>query len=139
MSDSFLDSNILIYLFDQDPSSSKRHVARRLLEDAIDGEGAISFQVIQELLNVLTRPPSPIATDAEAEEFTRDTLSVLLRVLPSLELYASALRIKSRYHYGFYDSLIIAAALEAGCTRLYSEDLQHGQRIESLTITNPFI
>ena len=38
----------------------------------------------------------------------------------------------------FYDSLIVAAALEAGCTRLLSEDLQHGQQIEGLTIENPF-
>jgi predicted nucleic acid-binding protein len=42
------------------------------------------------------------------------------------------------YTYGFCDVLIIAAALDAGCTRLYSEALQHGQRIESLVIENPF-
>ena len=43
-----------------------------------------------------------------------------------------------RFGFSFYDSLIVAAALEAGCTRLYSEDLQHGQRIQNLTIENPF-
>lgn len=47
--------------------------------------------------------------------------------------------IRSRYHYGFYDSLIVAAALEAGCARLSTEDLQHGQKIEGLLIENPFL
>jgi predicted nucleic acid-binding protein len=56
-----------------------------------------------------------------------------------IRLYQRALDIQARYHFGFYDALIIAAALEAGCTRLYSEDLQHGQRIERLTIENPFL
>ena len=46
--------------------------------------------------------------------------------------------IRARWRYGFYDSLVIAAALAAGCARLLSEDLQHGQRIESLTIVDPF-
>jgi predicted nucleic acid-binding protein len=49
-----------------------------------------------------------------------------------------ALDLQTRYRYGFYDSLVIAAALDAGCTRLYSEDLQDGQRIEGLTVENPF-
>jgi predicted nucleic acid-binding protein len=56
-----------------------------------------------------------------------------------IRLYQRALDIQARYHYGFYGALIIAAALEAGCTRLYSEDLQHGQLIERLTIENPFL
>ena len=56
-----------------------------------------------------------------------------------IRLYKRALDIQARYHFGFYDALIIAAALEAGCSRLYSEDLQHGQRIERLTIENPFL
>jgi predicted nucleic acid-binding protein len=58
--------------------------------------------------------------------------------MPSTALYIRAVEVRTRYRYSFYDSLIIAAALEAGCTRLYSEDLQHGQRIERLTIVNPF-
>jgi predicted nucleic acid-binding protein len=46
--------------------------------------------------------------------------------------------VKERYRFSFYDSLIIAAALEAGCNTLYSEDLQHNQKVEWLTIINPF-
>jgi len=62
----------------------------------------------------------------------------LLRVSAGLEIYQHSLDIHARYRYGFYDSLIIAAAIDAGCTRLYSEDLQHGQRIGPLAIENPF-
>ena len=59
--------------------------------------------------------------------------------MPSHALYRRALEIQARYRYGFYDSLIIAAALEAGCQRLLSEDMQHGQQIEHLRIVNPFL
>ena len=61
---------------------------------------------------------------------------------PSLALYNSAKRhtvSKQLYGFSFYDSLIVAAALEAGCSRLYTEDMQHGQQIHSLTIQNPFL
>ena len=58
---------------------------------------------------------------------------------PTAALYQSAVSFQSRYGFSFYDSLIVAAALEAGCTRLYSEDLQHGQQIQRLTILNPFV
>ena len=58
--------------------------------------------------------------------------------MPTRALYQRALDLQTRYQFRFYDALIVAAALAAGCTRLYSEDLQHGQRIEGLTIVNPF-
>ena len=60
------------------------------------------------------------------------------QILPTPELYRSGLRVQARYGYRFYDSLVVAAALQAGCTTLYSEDMQDGQRIEGLTIRNPF-
>ena len=63
----------------------------------------------------------------------------IVRLPASLSLYRRALDIQARYRYGFYDSLIVAAALDAGCTRLYSEDLQDGQKIEALTIENPLL
>jgi predicted nucleic acid-binding protein len=63
----------------------------------------------------------------------------LWRIMPSQALYGRALELQARYKFSFFDSLIIAAALAGGCTRLYSEDLQHGQRIEHLVIENPFL
>ena len=63
----------------------------------------------------------------------------LWSVMPSTRLYRHALDVRERYRFSFYDSLIVAAALEAGCTRLLSEDLQDGQVIEGLRIENPFL
>jgi predicted nucleic acid-binding protein len=67
-----------------------------------------------------------------------NVLEPLFRVPASIPLYKRALGVQARYGYSFYDSLIVAAALDAGCNRLYSEDMQDGQRIEGLTIENPF-
>lgn len=138
MSVDFLDSNVLVYLIDE-TDAAKHAVARDLVEEAlIDGTGVISFQVVQETLNVLTRKLKVIARAEDASTFMQHTLVPLWRVQPSPALYASALDIQQRQRFGFYDSLVIAAALQAGCRRLLSEDLQHGQRIGGLRVENPF-
>jgi predicted nucleic acid-binding protein len=54
-------------------------------------------------------------------------------------LYERCLQVQQRWKFSFYDALIVAAALDAGCTRLISEDLQHDQRIDRLRIENPFV
>jgi len=130
----FLDANVILYSFSLEPR--EREIAEIRVQDALDGNGTISFQVVQEVLNVLIR--RNWADGRERLTLLQDVLVPLWTVMPSQELYELALTTQSRYRYSFYDSLIIAAALEAGCSRLYSEDLQHGQRIEGLTITNPF-
>jgi predicted nucleic acid-binding protein len=138
MSVDFFDSNVFIYLFDN-VNAKKRGIASALVTAAVRDTGAcISFQVVQETLRVLTEKlPQPADADA-ARIFFQHTLQPLWRVMPSAKLYGEALHIKERWKYSFYDALIIAAALEAGCKRLLSEDLQHGQRIEGLRIENPF-
>ena len=134
----FLDSNILVYLFD--PADARRKgIAEQLVYGAHhEGTAIVSFQVVQETLNVLTRKLKPPMSRADAHRALQNVLAPLWRVQPSAALYARALDLQERYKFGFYDSLIVAAALEAGCTRLLSEDLQHGQRIDGLTIKNPF-
>lgn len=134
----FLDSNVLVYLFD-DRDAGRSEVARQLVSAALrNGGSLISHQVVQETLNTLTRKlPKPVAPADAARIFDR-VLAPLWRISPSASMYRRALEIQGRLRFGFYDSLIVAAALESGCTRLYSEDLQHGQRIEGLTIENPF-
>jgi predicted nucleic acid-binding protein len=62
----------------------------------------------------------------------------LLSVHSSQTLFFLALRTQERYRISWYDSLIVAAAIEADCSILYSEDLQHGQRFESTRVKNPF-
>ncbi len=134
----FFDSNILVYLFDtRDPR--RNAIASELIARARrDGNGVISFQVVQETLNVLVRRLDPPLSLTEKRKLLNNVLVPLWRIHPSPALYARGLEIQERYGYAFYDSLILAAALQAGCTRVLSEDMQHGQQIETLVIENPF-
>jgi predicted nucleic acid-binding protein len=136
--ESFLDSNIFIYTFDE-VAPEKQQIAQERIRAALkDGSGVISYQVVQEVLNVLTRKLPHAMNAGDATRYLATTLEPLWRVQPSAELFRAGLAVQSRYGFGFYDALIIAAALSAGCARLYSEDLQHGQRIEGLVIEDPF-
>ena len=137
--DAFIDSNIFVYLFDS-TNPDKRYQAEKLIADALQmGNTCISYQVVQEILNVITTKLRVNATAEQASTFLIDALIPLWKINPTRELYLRSLSIQSRYRYSFYDSLIITAALEADCKTLYSEDMQHGQRIEQLIIKNPFL
>jgi predicted nucleic acid-binding protein len=136
MSVSFLDSNILLYLFEKQ-ELDKQAIANKFVEDAfVNGSSVISFQVVQECLNMLTRKLK--LSPENVRRFMSTYLLPLWQIMPSQTLYTRALTVQMQTNYNFYDSLIIAAALEAGCTTLYTEDLQHNQQIQTLTIKNPF-
>lgn len=134
----FFDSNVLIYTFDtRDPRRCA--IAQGLLARAQREHSAIiSAQVVQETLNVLGRRLTPPMSAADARKVLDHILVPLWRIHPSTALYARGLDIQERYGFSFYDSLIVAAALEGGCTRLLTEDMQHGQQIEGLRVENPF-
>ncbi|MDQ6639326.1 MAG: PIN domain-containing protein [Pseudomonadota bacterium] len=134
----FLDTNILVYSVDTS-SAVKRETAQAIVIEALTSQSAIvSFQVVQEALQVITRRARTIANSKDAGSFFDDILVPLWRVQPSRELYRKALEVQDKHRFAFYDSLVIAAALLAGCRRLLTEDFQHGQRIEGLRIENPF-
>jgi len=136
--DLFIDTNVFVYQLDtRDPR--KHAIADAIVGAALANANAcISFQVIQECLNTVLRK-AEIALDAAATRLYLETVLVPLQhIASSVALYRSALDLQQRWTYSFYDALIVAAALEAGCRRLLSEDLQHGQRIGSLRIENPF-
>ncbi|MDA3951779.1 MAG: PIN domain-containing protein [Spirochaeta sp.] len=138
MSVDFIDSNVFVYLFDTE-DHKRNEIARTIVEDAIRaGSGVISHQVVQEVLNVTTHKMEHPLTGEDALGLLDTVLFPLWRVYPSQELYRRTLEIKTRYRFGLYDSLIVAAALESGCFRLLTEDLQNGQTIGALTIVNPF-
>jgi predicted nucleic acid-binding protein len=139
MSDkAFIDTNIFAYSFDQ-TDSDKKEKAKTLIEELLEnGSGVISYQVVQEFINVSYRKFSSPMSPRELERFIDNILSHLWKVYASQELIYSAIGIKEQYKYSFYNSLIIAAALEAGCSILYSEDLQHKQKIYSVQIIDPF-
>ncbi|MBN1999548.1 PIN domain-containing protein [candidate division KSB1 bacterium] len=135
----FLDTNIFVYAFD-DTNTVKQQKSNQLIKTALtDQVGCISYQVIQEFVNVSTRKFTVPLSIPDCRRYFEKVLMPLCRIFTSIELFHDGLDIMQRWQYSFYDSLIIAAALQAGCSNLYSEDLQHGQKIKSLVISNPFI
>ena len=134
--DFFLDTNVFVYMFDE-TDDPKRTSAENLVQQALEErEGCISYQVVQETVNVLSGKLN--ASPHQVRRIFEHVLLPLWRVNPSERLYHRSLDLQSRYRYGFYDSLIVAAALESGCKILYTEDLHQGQQVDDLTIRNPF-
>ena len=137
--ENFLDSNIFVYLFERTEEEKYLRANDLVLDSMNNRTGCISYQVVQETLNVIGRRTG--VNSQRVGQFLDEILIPMWRInliVPTPELYRRGLGIRARYGYGFYDSLIVAAALGAGCTTLYSEDMQDGQRIQGLTIRNPF-
>ena len=134
----FIDTNIFVYTFD-DRFPSKKSRALALIQEALEsGRGMISYQVVQEFLNVAGKKFKIPLSVLDRRLYLEKVLNPLCEVFPSTEFYQRGIDISDRYGYSFYDSLIITAALNSKCTILYSEDMQTGQNIERLTIVNPF-
>lgn len=139
MSAEFLpDSNVLLYSLDL-RVPAKRAVALTLLDRALVGRrGVISWQVVQEFLNVVLHKPAGLEPPEDLPEFLDRVLGPLCHVWPSVPLWRTTLGIQRESGYRLYDSLVVAGALEAGVDTLHSEDLQDGRRFGRLTIVNPF-
>ena len=127
----FFDSNILIYAYSTD-------VRRDRALTAIADGGVISVQVLNEFTNVLRKKQKQGWPVIEAALH-----SVRFRfpdIVPlTVDTHAAALGLARENGLAFYDALIVASAIEAGCNTLYSEDMQHKRSIGALTIRNPFI
>ena len=134
----FIDTNVFVYHLDR--SDKRKHrIAEDIVRDALANDRAcISFQVVQEWLNTALRKAVVPLAPAQARSYLDVVLLPLMKVTPSGALYHRALDVQQRWQFGFYDSLVVASALSAGCTRLLTEDLQHGQQIDTLTVHNPF-
>ncbi len=128
---SFFDTNILVYAFAQ---NDPRAVAAEAL---LAGGGVVSVQVLNEFTAVAVRKLG-MSWDEVLESLAAIRVLCPSSLPLTLATHEAGLRIARQYGYRIYDALIIAAALEAGCQVLLSEDLQHGQMIEGLTIRNPF-
>jgi predicted nucleic acid-binding protein len=97
----------------------------------------ISVQVLNEFTNVLRRK---LGRDwNEIEEAIEDIRAVLAPARPvTIDTHASAVTLSREHGFSFYDALIVASAVEAGCDLLLSEDLQHGRTVAGVAIQNPF-
>jgi len=134
----FLDTNIFVYSFDEkDPI--KRQKARTIIREALKSQtGVISFQVIQEFLNLATKKFSVALSFEDLNDYLRTVLFPLCDTSPTEDLYQYALELHRAHHFSFYDSLILAAAAKNNCKMIYTEDLQEGQVVAGVKIQNPF-
>jgi len=128
----FFDTNVLVYAIGQ--NEARTPAAEALLSSG----GVVSVHVLNELVSVARRK-----LGMSWDEVT-EALAAIRTVCPSpvpitIETHEAALRIAVEYGYHIYDALVAAAALQANCTTLYSEDLQDGQVIDGrITVRNPF-
>jgi predicted nucleic acid-binding protein len=128
--DVFFDTNVLLYLISEDITKADR------AETLLALGGVISVQVLNELAAVALRK--------QAVDFTElrqilATIRAVCAVKPvDIETHELGLNLAERHHFSIYDGLIVAAALRAGCSLLYTEDLHDGQMVEQLTIRDPF-
>ena len=133
----FLDSNILVYAYDRD-QPQKQALAQTLLISGIENETSVeSAQVLSEFFTVATRRiPAPFSID-QAEEIIN-----LVGTLPVVELDFSlvcrAISTHRQYGISYWDSLIVAAAERARCSRIISEDMNTGQSYHGIVAVNPF-
>jgi predicted nucleic acid-binding protein len=127
----FFDTNILVYA---QQTGVKADRARALLA----GGGRLSVQVLNEFTAVSRRKQGK-----EWREIGEAISDLLVLVEPplalTLDLHAAARALAEDHGLSFYDALIVASAVEAGCDVLYSEDMQDGRTIGGLVIANPFL
>ena len=134
----FLDTNVFVYSFD-DRAPRKRQKAQALIEEALaDRRGMISFQVVQEFLNVALKKFQRPLSIPEGKHYLDRVLSPLCEIFPSISLYRLSLDVKEDIGLSFYDALIVASALQGGCLTIYSEDLPAGKSVSGVTVRNPF-
>jgi predicted nucleic acid-binding protein len=127
----FFDTNILVYA-QQDGEKAER--SRVLLSDG----GKLSVQVLNEFVAVARRKQNK--NWREIAEAIADVLVLVDQPLAlSFDLHVAARALAETSQLSFYDALIVASAIEASCSTLYSEDMQHGRTIGNLTIRNPFV
>ena len=135
----FLDTNIFVYTFDLQAKKKAKRAENLIAEALASGAGMISYQVAQEFISVARRPFRTPMSFEQIERYWHTTLRPLLLVHSSPGLIISALDVARRDQISWYDSLIVAAAIQGDCAVLYSEDMQHGRRFGDCVVHNPFL
>jgi predicted nucleic acid-binding protein len=135
----FLDTNIFVYAF-LVSEPRKRAKAVELIETSLgSGTGCISYQVVQEFANLARKKFATKLNSEDCRAFIDAAMQPLNRVASSTALMHTALDLQDELIYSFYDCVMLAAALQAGSSTLYTEDLQHWQLVRgTLRVVNPF-
>lgn len=131
----FFDSNVLVYTDDDDAPAKKAKALELYAACRREGSGVVSTQVLQEYFVAATRK---LGLDAALARRKTELFGRLQLVPIGLDHILAAIDLHRLHALSFWDALIVRAALAAGCTRLYSEDLQDGWRLDGLEVVNPF-
>ena len=137
----FIDTNIWIYgiVESKDPSEKeKRGSVLQLLETIVTrNELVVSTQILNECHWNLTKKFG--YSDTEVFNRIQKNIIQICTVMDiTQKTYSDSYRIRENYKISFWDSLVLASALEYGCVVIYTEDMQHDQKLDNLLITNPF-
>jgi len=132
----FLDSNVLVYAYDI-TDSRKQTMAQDLVRRALSSEAVISSQVLAEFAATLLHKLSPAARPEDVIALL-DTFAPIKVILPDEGMVRRAVEARSTYGVHFYDGMIVAAAERARCERIWSEDLNAGQKYFGVEVRNPF-
>lgn len=133
----FIDTNIIVYTLDSE-NIIKQEKAKVILDHFYSNQNyIISTQVVQEFCNVAMKKIEPRVPEKMLSEFIATFPSRQIELI-NLNTIERALTVKIQYKYSFWDSLIIASAINAGCNILFTEDLKDHQIIDNLMIVNPF-
>ncbi len=134
----FIDTNILVYLFDADSAEKQKRSREIIADEDTISRIVISTQVLQEFYVAVTRKLA-VPLDATHAERAVTDLSSLPVVQVDVSMILSAIKTSRNVKLSFWDSLIIESAISAGAKSLYSEDLQDGQKIGELQVINPYL
>lgn len=136
----FLDTNILVYLFDKSEKLKQVLVKKFILGHIQKSKIFVSVQVINEFINITSKKIAfPVSLNKQSEiiELLNDLFLITLLYYKTT---LNALKISGKYKLSFWDSLIVSSALENDCKILYTEDMQNGLVLnDSLKIIYPFI
>ena len=134
----FVDTNIFIYALDE-LEKAKSEVALDLIMQLHTNHNlTVSNQVVREFFNVFCKPGRGLS-EHDYTLFAEQVLEPNCKTIENYGFLSSALVLREAHGVSYYDSLILQAAMDAGCTTLYSEDFQHGRMYDTVKVINPFV
>jgi predicted nucleic acid-binding protein len=132
----FLDTNVLVYAYDSG-DARKRQIAQNLIRRALTGDIVFSTQVLAEFSATLLQKVSPAVKPGEVAALL-DALGPIKLVALDGDVVRRAVEARAKYGVHFCDGMILAAAERGGCTRIWSEDMNSGQKYFGIPVENPF-
>lgn len=134
----FIDTNIFVYLHDS-TDGAKQEKSAEIIELALKKNcGIISYQVVQEFINVVEMKLNNKKIQDNLKYFLTNCMYPLCNIFVDFDLYDQAINLNRKNKLSFYDALIVSAAKKGKCNILYTEDLRAGKFDKELTIINPF-